>query len=467
MRKLSLVFAGALFGAARDLQMVNPRKGPIFWISSGRWIEPGARQGGALVVTAITFRLIRGGAHPLLDADFHLPQARDLDRQLIAARALFASAGARRLLPRSRLASLAYGSPPPWSSSWRCLRGWRSGSRLPTTRHRLPARPVVSLAVAGSRIDGSVGGRARRALDLGVRRRSAPSERAAAAPRGLRRRLVRCPRPAAEWTAVMCLPAFGASAAAHHHRFTTRSRPRRRIHVGCAARFCAARRGAALAVRFPWCFKWRHPSSPAETRRQRPKPRAARRLSHRRRWCRRWVAPPIPAHPAAATSVHVGTPVAPARRHRPACCTAAGACASGARSPWQRVGQPTLGAGSSQRSPRRSPRAPEPPIQRPAASNPGRASHSDPSYHRRLLEFSQLRSPLPIAAQSPNGQEQNPSAKRNARLNHERGRAQRGFRRAGAKRYAVESRPSARETVVKARADDFAKLENGVNRRCG
>jgi len=83
MRKLSSsFFAGALFGSRpRDLADGQPSEGDRFsGFLRSLGSEPGARMGGALVVTAITFRLILRRPHPLLDADFHLPQARDLDR---------------------------------------------------------------------------------------------------------------------------------------------------------------------------------------------------------------------------------------------------------------------------------------------------------------------------------------------------------------------------------------------------
>ena len=92
MRKVySSFFAGALFGAGLAVsQMVNPRKVTDFLDFFGRW-DPSLAlvMGGALVVTAISFRLILRRPHPLLDAEFHLPQARDLDRQLIGGAALF------------------------------------------------------------------------------------------------------------------------------------------------------------------------------------------------------------------------------------------------------------------------------------------------------------------------------------------------------------------------------------------
>ena len=115
MRKLYSSFvAGALFGAGLAIsQMVNPRKVTDFLDFFGRW-DPSLAlvMGGALVVTAITFRLILRRPHPLLDAEFHLPQARDLDRQLIGGAALFGVGwGLAGFCPGPAVASLAYGLP--------------------------------------------------------------------------------------------------------------------------------------------------------------------------------------------------------------------------------------------------------------------------------------------------------------------------------------------------------------------
>jgi len=115
MRNLySSFLAGALFGAGLAIsQMVNPRKVTDFLDFFGRW-DPSLAlvMGGALVVTAISFRLILQRPHPLLDAEFHLPKARDLDRRLIGGSALFGVGwGLAGFCPGPAVASLAYGLP--------------------------------------------------------------------------------------------------------------------------------------------------------------------------------------------------------------------------------------------------------------------------------------------------------------------------------------------------------------------
>jgi uncharacterized membrane protein YedE/YeeE len=150
MRKLySSFLAGALFGAGLTIsQMVNPRKVTDFLDFFGRW-DPSLAlvMGGALVVTAISFRIILQRPHPLLDAEFHLPTARDLDRRLIGGAALFGVGwGLAGFCPGPAVASLAYGLPASVVFVVAMIAGMvvgdRSmpGYRLPTTGLRLPAK---------------------------------------------------------------------------------------------------------------------------------------------------------------------------------------------------------------------------------------------------------------------------------------------------------------------------------------
>jgi uncharacterized protein len=115
MRTLYASFAaGALFGAGLAIsQMVNPQKVTDFLDFFGRW-DPSLAlvMGGALAVTALSFRVILRRPRPLLDRDFHLPAASDVDHRLLGGAALFGVGwGLAGFCPGPAVASLAYGLP--------------------------------------------------------------------------------------------------------------------------------------------------------------------------------------------------------------------------------------------------------------------------------------------------------------------------------------------------------------------
>jgi uncharacterized protein len=113
MRRIcSSFFAGMLFGAGLTIsQMVNPRKVTDFLDFFGSW-DPSLAfvMGGALVVTALGFRLVLRRPHPLFVADFQLPASQRIDARLIGGSALFGVGwGLAGFCPGPAVASLAYG----------------------------------------------------------------------------------------------------------------------------------------------------------------------------------------------------------------------------------------------------------------------------------------------------------------------------------------------------------------------
>lgn len=82
---------GLVFGTGIALSgMANPAKVLNFFDVAGTW-DPSLIfvMGGALVVTAVGYRLVLGRSQPLFDRQYHLPTARDLTPRLIGGSALF------------------------------------------------------------------------------------------------------------------------------------------------------------------------------------------------------------------------------------------------------------------------------------------------------------------------------------------------------------------------------------------
>ena len=90
-RVLFALLAGLLFGTGIAVAgMANPAKVLNFFDIAGSW-DPSLAfvLGGAVIVTAIGYRLVLRRPRPLLDTTFHLPTNRRLDVPLIAGAAVF------------------------------------------------------------------------------------------------------------------------------------------------------------------------------------------------------------------------------------------------------------------------------------------------------------------------------------------------------------------------------------------
>ncbi len=91
VRILSAVVAGLVFGTGIALSgMINPAKVLNFFDLTGAW-DPSLAfvMGGALIVTAIGYRIVRRRTAPVFDTHFHVPTRRDFDSQLITGSAVF------------------------------------------------------------------------------------------------------------------------------------------------------------------------------------------------------------------------------------------------------------------------------------------------------------------------------------------------------------------------------------------
>jgi uncharacterized protein len=92
MRRLLPAFLiGLLFGLGIVISgMANPAKVLNFFDVAGTW-DPSLAfvMGGALIVTAIGYRLVLARPRPVIEPHFHLPGASDVDARLVGGAALF------------------------------------------------------------------------------------------------------------------------------------------------------------------------------------------------------------------------------------------------------------------------------------------------------------------------------------------------------------------------------------------
>ncbi|RUO98611.1 YeeE/YedE family protein [Hyphomicrobium sp.] len=108
------VIAGLLFGFGLLLSgMANPAKVLNFLDVAGHWDASLAFvMGGAVLVTAIGYRLVFRRPKPVLDESFRVPTARQIDSQLVLGAAVFGVGwGLVGLCPGPALVSLPLASP--------------------------------------------------------------------------------------------------------------------------------------------------------------------------------------------------------------------------------------------------------------------------------------------------------------------------------------------------------------------
>jgi len=115
VRLISALVAGLIFGVGLVVsQMVNPEKVLGFLDLFGQW-DPSLAfvMGGALVVTAIGYRLVTRSGQPLAADKFHMPTNRTIDAKLAAGSVLFGMGwGLVGLCPGPALAALSIGGLP-------------------------------------------------------------------------------------------------------------------------------------------------------------------------------------------------------------------------------------------------------------------------------------------------------------------------------------------------------------------
>ena len=107
------LFAGAVFGAGLAISgLINPAKVNAFLDIAGDW-DPSLAfvMLGAVIVTAIGYRLVWRRGRPLLEQAFALPTRRDIDPNLLVGAALFGIGwGLGGVCPGPGLAGLGFGA---------------------------------------------------------------------------------------------------------------------------------------------------------------------------------------------------------------------------------------------------------------------------------------------------------------------------------------------------------------------
>lgn len=91
VRNITAFIAGLIFGLGLGVsQMVNPSKVLNFLDVAGTW-DPSLMfvMGGAVIITAISFRIVSRLSKPLFGGQFELPTKHTIDIQLIGGAALF------------------------------------------------------------------------------------------------------------------------------------------------------------------------------------------------------------------------------------------------------------------------------------------------------------------------------------------------------------------------------------------
>lgn len=91
MQLIVLYLIGVIFGTGIVVSgMANPAKVINFFDVAGTW-DPSLIfvMGGALIVTAVGYRLVFGRDRPIFEGKFTLPTARNLDARLIGGSAVF------------------------------------------------------------------------------------------------------------------------------------------------------------------------------------------------------------------------------------------------------------------------------------------------------------------------------------------------------------------------------------------
>lgn len=115
MPLLIALIAGVLFGLGLAIsEMMDPAKVLSFLDIAGQW-DPSLMlvMGGALAVTIPGFWLVLKRPHPILDKQFYIPDASNIDTKLIVGAALFGLGwGIAGLCPGPALAGLVTGNVP-------------------------------------------------------------------------------------------------------------------------------------------------------------------------------------------------------------------------------------------------------------------------------------------------------------------------------------------------------------------
>ncbi|MBU1304760.1 MAG: YeeE/YedE family protein [Alphaproteobacteria bacterium] len=116
-RTISAGLIGLLFGIGIALSgMANPAKVMNFFDLAGTW-DPSLAfvMGGALLVTALGYRIVLKRSKPLADSRFHVPSNRRLDAPLLIGAAIFGIGwGISGFCPGGAIPALGLGEPTAW-----------------------------------------------------------------------------------------------------------------------------------------------------------------------------------------------------------------------------------------------------------------------------------------------------------------------------------------------------------------
>lgn len=114
-RNISALFAGLIFGLGLTIsEMVNPAKVLAFLDLFGNW-DPSLAfvMGGALIVTAIGYRLVWRAERPVFAERFQVPGSRRVDARLAMGAVLFGVGwGLVGLCPGPAISALTFGGMP-------------------------------------------------------------------------------------------------------------------------------------------------------------------------------------------------------------------------------------------------------------------------------------------------------------------------------------------------------------------
>ncbi|WP_458072139.1 DUF6691 family protein [Rhodanobacter sp. BL-MT-08] len=134
MKIIVALVAGLLFGLGLSLGgMTQPAVVLGFLDVFGAW-NPRLIfvMGAAVLTTGIGYRWVLRRKKPLLDATFHVPTARHLDRRLLGGAALFGTGwGVAGYCPGPALASIGALSPSLLLLVGSMLAGWWIASKIP------------------------------------------------------------------------------------------------------------------------------------------------------------------------------------------------------------------------------------------------------------------------------------------------------------------------------------------------
>ena len=144
---LSALVTGTLFGGGLALSdMINPARVLAFLDVAGEW-DPtlGFVMAAALLPSAMAYLLVRSMRRPLLHPEFHIPENRIVDRNLVLGGLIFGAGwGLVGYCPGPAVAGLALGTWQTWVFAIAMIAGMAShriwaGRRPPSARRRAAA----------------------------------------------------------------------------------------------------------------------------------------------------------------------------------------------------------------------------------------------------------------------------------------------------------------------------------------